>query len=112
MQSGTTLSEAEGTRHMRPYRLFLKLQRMRKSKEAAMLPAAEVHPADKRNSIPQARKQIAGYLYAKDVSEIMGVAVPTAYKVIRDLNDKLAAEGYITVSGRIPENYFRKHCPV
>ena len=59
-----------------------------------------------------ARKQIAGYLYAKDVSEIMGVAVPTAYKVIRDLNDKLAAEGYITVSGRIPENYFRKHCPV
>ncbi len=58
------------------------------------------------------RKQIAGYLYARDVSEIMGVAVPTAYKIIRELNDKLAAEGYITVSGRIPEDYFRKHCPV
>lgn len=83
----------------------------KKKRGKSTIPERKTTPS-RRKRQGSVRKQIAGYLYAKDVSEIMGIAVPTAYKVIRDLNAKLAAEGYITVSGRIPENYFRKHCPV
>ncbi len=31
------------------------------------------------------------FLTANDVAEYMGVSVPTAYKIIRRLNDKLVA---------------------
>lgn len=46
------------------------------------------------------------YLTANDVSEYMGISIPTAYKSIRKLNDELKAQGYITVSGKINRRYF------
>lgn len=46
------------------------------------------------------------YLTANDVSEYMGISIPTAYKIIRKLNDELKAQGYITVSGKINRRYF------
>ena len=46
------------------------------------------------------------YLKASDVAEIMGVSVPTAYKIIRRLNDELKAAGYITVCGKVSRAYF------
>lgn len=48
------------------------------------------------------------YLTINDVSEYMGISVPTAYKIIRKLNDELKAKGYITVSGKINRCYFEK----
>ena len=38
----------------------------------------------------------------------MDVSVPTAYKVIRRLNDELREMGYLTISGRISRAYFEK----
>lgn len=46
------------------------------------------------------------YLTASEVAEIMGVSVPTAYKIIRKLNDELKAAGYITVCGKVSRAYF------
>lgn len=46
------------------------------------------------------------YLTVNDVSEYMGISIPTAYKIIRKLNDELKAQGYITVSGKINRRYF------
>jgi sugar-specific transcriptional regulator TrmB len=46
------------------------------------------------------------YLTAPEVAEIMGVSVPTAYKIIRKLNDELKAKGYITVCGKVSRAYF------
>ena len=46
------------------------------------------------------------YLTANDVSEYMGISIPTAYKIIRKLNDELKAQGYITVSGKMNRRYF------
>ena len=46
------------------------------------------------------------YLTANDVSKYMGISIPTAYKIIRKLNDELKAQGYITVSGKINRRYF------
>jgi len=46
------------------------------------------------------------YLNATDVAQYMGVSVPTAYKVMQQLNKQLKKDGYIVVSGRVPATYF------
>ena len=48
------------------------------------------------------------YFTVNDVIEILGVSRSKAYKVIREMNDQLAAEGYLTVAGKVPRNYFEK----
>jgi hypothetical protein len=48
------------------------------------------------------------YFTVNDVIEILGVSKSKAYKVIREMNDQLAEEGYLTVAGKVPRNYFEK----
>lgn len=43
---------------------------------------------------------------ANDISDILAVSKPTAYRIIRRLNEELMAKGFITVAGRIPRKYF------
>ena len=39
----------------------------------------------------------------------MGIALPTAYKIIRTLNNKeLEDQGYITVAGKVLRKYFEE----
>ena len=45
---------------------------------------------------------------AKQVADILGVKMATAYKVIRTLNAKLEAQGKITVRGKINKRYLLK----
>ena len=42
---------------------------------------------------------------AHEVQEMLGVSRAKAYKIVKDLNDELAAKGYIVVSGKIPKRY-------
>lgn len=46
------------------------------------------------------------FFTAQDVADYMGVAVPTAYKIIRKLNAELESQGYIVISGRVSRKYF------
>ncbi|MDD3662749.1 MAG: LysR family transcriptional regulator [Candidatus Pacebacteria bacterium] len=46
------------------------------------------------------------FLNVNDVATIMDISVPTAYKIIKRLNDDLLAQGYITIAGRISRAYF------
>ena len=48
------------------------------------------------------------YLTASDVATFLGVSVAMAYKIIRRLNEELAAMGYLVVSGRVSRSYFEK----
>lgn len=48
------------------------------------------------------------YLTASDVAAFMGVSMAMAYKIIRQLNEELAAMGYLIVSGRVSRSYFEK----
>lgn len=48
------------------------------------------------------------YLTAAEVAEIVGVSLGKAYELIRELNKELKAAGYITVQGKVPEEFFRK----
>ena len=38
----------------------------------------------------------------------MGVSVPYAYKLIRQMNEELAKTGCITISGRIDRKFFHE----
>lgn len=43
---------------------------------------------------------------ADDISVILTVSKPTAYRIIKRLNDELSKKGFIVVSGRVPKKYF------
>lgn len=46
------------------------------------------------------------FLDVNDVAVYMGISIPTAYKVIKTLNDELKKNGYITVAGRVSRKFF------
>ncbi len=43
---------------------------------------------------------------ADDVAELLTISRPTAYRIIRKLNDELAGKGFIIISGRVLKKYF------
>ena len=47
-------------------------------------------------------------LNAEDVAELLGVKLTTAYRVIRDLNKKLAESGKLVIRGRVNKQYLLK----
>ena len=44
------------------------------------------------------------FMRVNEVAEELGVSVPYAYKLIRQMNEELAKTGCITISGRIDAN--------
>ncbi len=46
------------------------------------------------------------FISAHEVSELTGVSVTSAYKIIRDLNEELSKKGYLTISGKPSKKYF------
>jgi sugar-specific transcriptional regulator TrmB len=49
------------------------------------------------------------YYTAAEVQEMLGVSRGKAYKILKDLNDDLAAKGYIVIAGKIPKQFFNEH---
>lgn len=47
-------------------------------------------------------------LNVKDVMAALEVSESKAYHVIRQLNEELAAKGYITIPGRVSKAYFEE----
>lgn len=43
---------------------------------------------------------------AMDVKKMLGISRGKAYQIIKNLNDELEREGYITISGKIPKKLF------
>ena len=48
------------------------------------------------------------FLNVEDVASYMDVSMSMAYRIIRNLNKELAAQGYITVAGRVSRAFFEK----
>ena len=48
------------------------------------------------------------YLSAEDVADYMGVSIPKAYKVIRELNEELKEHGFIIIHGKVNRRFFEK----
>ncbi|MGN0684410.1 MAG: DNA-binding protein [Oscillospiraceae bacterium] len=50
------------------------------------------------------------FMNVTEVIEELGVSKPYAYKVIRKLNEELAAQGYLTISGKVNRKFFLEKC--
>ena len=50
----------------------------------------------------------AQYITATEVAEIMGISRSKAYQIVRQLNKELKAQGYLTVAGKCPIQYFKQ----
>jgi len=48
------------------------------------------------------------FLDVKDVAAYMGVSTSMAYRIIRNLNNELSRQGYVTVAGRVSRAYFEE----
>ena len=49
---------------------------------------------------------ICNYYDSKDIGRILSVSRAIAYRIIKKLNSELNKQGYITISGKIPKEYF------
>ena len=45
---------------------------------------------------------------AEDVGKALQISKQQAYRIIRKLNQKLEAQGYMTIQGRVNREYFLK----
>ena len=48
------------------------------------------------------------FMRVNEVAEELGVSVPYAYKLIRELNKELKETGCITIAGRIDRKFFHE----
>ena len=48
------------------------------------------------------------FMRVNEVAEELGVSVPYAYKLIRELNKELRETGCITIAGRIDRKFFHE----
>ena len=54
------------------------------------------------------------YFTAQEVAVMLGVSRGQAYKLVKGMNEELAKQGYIVISGKVPKKYFseRYYCGV
>lgn len=48
------------------------------------------------------------FLTAQELSEILGISVAHAYKIIRGMNAELEKQGYLVIAGKVPTRYFER----
>lgn len=60
--------------------------------------------------VTEGTKKISPMYYTVgDVQEMLGISKGMAYKILRKLNEELAAKNYIVVPGKVPKAYFAEH---
>lgn len=59
-----------------------------------------------------ARKKTAPskFMRVQEVAEILEISQSSAYKIMRQLNKELEAQGKITTAGRLSRRYFEERC--
>lgn len=48
------------------------------------------------------------FIRAEEAAQELGISKPYAYKLLREMNEELKAQGYITIPGRVSRRYFEK----
>lgn len=48
------------------------------------------------------------YITAREISEALGVSSTKAYSIIRELNEELKSQGYLTIAGKVSRAYFNE----
>ncbi|MEA5039520.1 hypothetical protein SDC9_165602 [bioreactor metagenome] len=50
----------------------------------------------------------AQFITATEVAEIMGISRSKSYQLVREMNKELKKQGYLTVAGKCPAQYFKQ----
>lgn len=48
------------------------------------------------------------FITAPEMTELLGVSLGLAYKMIREMNKELEKAGYLVIAGKFPKGYFEK----
>jgi hypothetical protein len=48
------------------------------------------------------------YYSAEDIANMLGVSLGKSYKILREMNLDLSKKGFLTISGKIPVEYFKE----
>jgi Mn-dependent DtxR family transcriptional regulator len=48
------------------------------------------------------------FVKAEELANELGVSKPFAYKLIREMNEELQKQGFITISGRVSRQFFEE----
>lgn len=48
------------------------------------------------------------FITAAEVAEIMGISRSKAYQLVRQMNQELKEQGYLTIAGKCPIQYFKQ----
>lgn len=48
------------------------------------------------------------FITVNEIRQVLGIGRSKAYELIKRMNKELEAQGYITISGKVPTGYFRK----
>ena len=48
------------------------------------------------------------FVTAGEVAQELGVSKPFAYKLVRQMNEELEKQGFITIAGRVSRKYFEE----
>ena len=60
------------------------------------------------NHIEKGGTMRAQFITAAEVAEIMGISRSKAYQIVREMNRELKSQGYLTVAGKCPAQYFKQ----
>lgn len=60
-----------------------------------------------KNSTQQESSQ-SKFVTAEEVASIWGISTSTAYRMIRNLNKELEAQGFLTIAGKVSRRYFEQ----
>lgn len=52
--------------------------------------------------------QKQSFMRADEVAEELGISIPFAYRIIRQMNEELVKTGCITIAGRIDRKFFHE----
>ena len=50
----------------------------------------------------------AQFVTATEVAKIMGISRSKSYQIVREMNKELKTQGYLTVAGKCPAQYFKQ----
>ena len=48
------------------------------------------------------------FMRVEEVAQELGVSKSYAYKIVQKLNEELKSQGYLTVAGKCPAQYFKQ----
>ncbi len=50
----------------------------------------------------------AQFITAAEVAKIMGISKSKSYQIVREMNKELKKQGYLTIAGKYPIQYFKQ----